>query len=136
MVHGSAWPSLIDVSLGDTSTCARVAPPTPEMMRAELASKTFTNASDSDMVLGLYTATANGFLGGAKELDCIGLGWDAAQFRVDPGDVRLDRVGRGAQPAVLRCRHLRPARGRRPRRFSVRRTLGQAEPRGLEAHVD
>ena len=41
------------MSLGDTSTCARVAPPTPEMMRAELASKTFTNQSDSDMVLGL-----------------------------------------------------------------------------------
>ena len=81
-VHHLAWPSLIDVRLGDTSTCVRVAPPTPEMMRAELASKTFTNASDSDMVLGLYTATANGFLGGAKKLDCDGLGWDAAEWAV------------------------------------------------------
>merc|ERR1719171_1538310 len=81
-VHEHAWPSLIDVSLGDTSTCARVAPPTPAMMRAALLTKTFTNASDSAMVLGLYTATANGFLGGIKKLDCDGLGWDAAEFAV------------------------------------------------------
>merc|ERR1719387_610195 len=81
-VFPAAWPSLIDVSLGDTSTCARVAPPTPEMMRAELDKKTFTNASDSGMVLGLYTATATGFLGGAAKLDCDGLGWDAAEWAV------------------------------------------------------
>jgi hypothetical protein len=78
--HCRFWPSLIVVSPSDTSTCKRLAPPTPERMRAELATKTFTNHADHEVVLTLYRETALAVIGGAKTLDFGGLGWDDAQL--------------------------------------------------------
>ena len=75
------WLPIIDVSVPDLE-CPRLAPVTPEMMRALLADKKFTNGADREVVLKLYTDTARAVIGGAEKLFFTGLGLDDTQLRV------------------------------------------------------
>ena len=68
------WPLIVDVGTG-AGTSVRVPPLAVETFRDLLATKTFTNGADVQLVAGLYAKTTRALVTGARVLKYGGLGW-------------------------------------------------------------